>query len=216
MPTEPAAGPPSDTPGAPATTTAASAPFDAAASASVAPDAPSTDRSRPAGAMSAAGCAVSSEPVPSPGSFIETASAGASSASGTGALSLPLAGDPAPSVWPWAIWMEAESCRAGPCGRSGCAEAAAAAVVESFNSSSRSARRIGVIRHIRKGHRSRMPFRSWAQHLTGAYLQPPAISQGEPDRRAGLTMERVTGIEPAQPAWKAGTLPLSYTRAGPV
>ncbi|MEN9922721.1 MAG: hypothetical protein RIS09_235, partial [Actinomycetota bacterium] len=26
-------------------------------------------------------------------------------------------------------------------------------------------------------------------------------------------MERVTGIEPAQPAWKAGTLPLSYTRA---
>ena len=29
-------------------------------------------------------------------------------------------------------------------------------------------------------------------------------------------MERVTGIEPAQPAWKAGTLPLSYTRsAGP-
>ncbi len=27
-------------------------------------------------------------------------------------------------------------------------------------------------------------------------------------------LERVTGIEPAQPAWKAGTLPLSYTRAG--
>ncbi len=25
-------------------------------------------------------------------------------------------------------------------------------------------------------------------------------------------MERVTGIEPAWPAWKAGTLPLSYTR----
>jgi hypothetical protein len=25
-------------------------------------------------------------------------------------------------------------------------------------------------------------------------------------------MERVTGIEPAQPAWKAGALPLSYTR----
>jgi hypothetical protein len=24
--------------------------------------------------------------------------------------------------------------------------------------------------------------------------------------------ERVTGIEPALPAWKAGTLPLSYTR----
>jgi hypothetical protein len=25
-------------------------------------------------------------------------------------------------------------------------------------------------------------------------------------------LERVTGIEPAQPAWKAGALPLSYTR----
>jgi hypothetical protein len=25
-------------------------------------------------------------------------------------------------------------------------------------------------------------------------------------------MERVTGIEPAWPAWKAGALPLSYTR----
>ncbi len=28
----------------------------------------------------------------------------------------------------------------------------------------------------------------------------------------GFTVERVTGIEPAWPAWKAGTLPLSYTR----
>ena len=27
-------------------------------------------------------------------------------------------------------------------------------------------------------------------------------------------MERVIGIEPTQPAWKAGTLPLSYTRMG--
>ena len=26
------------------------------------------------------------------------------------------------------------------------------------------------------------------------------------------TRERVTGIEPAWPAWKAGALPLSYTR----
>ena len=26
------------------------------------------------------------------------------------------------------------------------------------------------------------------------------------------SMERVKGIEPSQPAWKAGTLPLSYTR----
>ena len=29
---------------------------------------------------------------------------------------------------------------------------------------------------------------------------------------ANQTMERVTGIEPAWPAWKAGALPLSYTR----
>jgi hypothetical protein len=29
-----------------------------------------------------------------------------------------------------------------------------------------------------------------------------------------LLLERVTGIEPAWPAWKAGALPLSYTRKG--
>src|ERR1044071_7174478 len=29
-----------------------------------------------------------------------------------------------------------------------------------------------------------------------------------------LKVERVMGIEPTWPAWKAGTLPLSYTRAG--
>ena len=29
-------------------------------------------------------------------------------------------------------------------------------------------------------------------------------------------MERVKGIEPSQPAWKAGALPLSYTRIGSV
>jgi hypothetical protein len=28
----------------------------------------------------------------------------------------------------------------------------------------------------------------------------------------GFSVERVTGIEPAWPAWKAGALPLSYTR----
>ena len=30
--------------------------------------------------------------------------------------------------------------------------------------------------------------------------------------RLGEEVERVAGIEPAWPAWKAGTLPLSYTR----
>jgi hypothetical protein len=38
-----------------------------------------------------------------------------------------------------------------------------------------------------------------------------------PDRPADLWLhvERVTGIEPAWPAWKAGALPLSYTREVP-
>src|SRR5690606_17966402 len=31
----------------------------------------------------------------------------------------------------------------------------------------------------------------------------------------GFWSERVTGIEPAPPAWKAGALPLSYTRVPP-
>ena len=31
----------------------------------------------------------------------------------------------------------------------------------------------------------------------------------------GERVERVTGIEPAWPAWKAGALPLSYTRVAP-
>src|SRR6266852_3589616 len=31
--------------------------------------------------------------------------------------------------------------------------------------------------------------------------------------RAKRRLERATGIEPAWPAWKAGTLPLSYARA---
>src|SRR5690606_8433582 len=30
--------------------------------------------------------------------------------------------------------------------------------------------------------------------------------------RLAFTAERVTGIEPARPAWKAGVLPLNYTR----
>ncbi len=37
-----------------------------------------------------------------------------------------------------------------------------------------------------------------------------------PDVVAGQGLERVTGIEPAWPAWKAGALPLSYTRVRPL
>ena len=33
-----------------------------------------------------------------------------------------------------------------------------------------------------------------------------------PRLTCGDAVERVTGIEPAWPAWKAGALPLSYTR----
>ncbi len=40
---------------------------------------------------------------------------------------------------------------------------------------------------------------------------------GRPDKPVDLRLcvERVTGIEPAWPAWKAGALPLSYTRGVP-
>ena len=38
----------------------------------------------------------------------------------------------------------------------------------------------------------------------GGVLTQPSIKN--------CAVERVTGIEPAQPAWKAGALPLSYTR----
>jgi hypothetical protein len=31
-------------------------------------------------------------------------------------------------------------------------------------------------------------------------------------KKSNQEMERVEGIEPSPPAWKAGTLPLSYTR----
>jgi translation elongation factor EF-Ts len=39
-----------------------------------------------------------------------------------------------------------------------------------------------------------------------------AIRKAEKALRKGETLERVTGIEPAWPAWKAGALPLSYIR----
>ena len=44
--------------------------------------------------------------------------------------------------------------------------------------------------------------------LYPAELQAPIYRP--PDGVA--TMERVMGIEPTQPAWKAGVLPLNYTR----
>src|SRR3954453_23866324 len=44
-------------------------------------------------------------------------------------------------------------------------------------------------------------------------LDPTSGRIDEPDtQHRRFDVERVTGIEPALPAWKAGTLPLSYTR----
>ena len=40
----------------------------------------------------------------------------------------------------------------------------------------------------------------------------PAELQALISKRGGNIMERVMGIEPTQPAWKAGVLPLNYTR----
>ena len=45
-------------------------------------------------------------------------------------------------------------------------------------------------------------------------LYPAELQAHFDNRRKGgaLFLERVMGIEPTQPAWKAGVLPLNYTR----
>ena len=45
------------------------------------------------------------------------------------------------------------------------------------------------------------------QMLYPAELQAPVYVPQD-----GVILERVMGIEPTQPAWKAGVLPLNYTR----
>ena len=40
------------------------------------------------------------------------------------------------------------------------------------------------------------------------------LSEGPIEPKHSLKLERAAGIEPAWPAWKAGTLPLSYARNG--
>ena len=42
----------------------------------------------------------------------------------------------------------------------------------------------------------------------------PRHLQSRHPRLSVLQMERVMGIEPTRPAWKAGILPLNYTRMG--
>ncbi len=43
-------------------------------------------------------------------------------------------------------------------------------------------------------------------------MQPGAGSRGPIPREGAREVERVMGIEPTRPAWKAGILPLNYTR----
>ena len=58
-------------------------------------------------------------------------------------------------------------------------------------------------------HAHRLP--DLVGHATGERVQAMGNVCTTPiDLR--IRSERVTGIEPALPAWKAGTLPLSYTR----
>ena len=45
--------------------------------------------------------------------------------------------------------------------------------------------------------------------------RPAGVTWHPPCSAGVFTVERVTGIEPAWPAWKAGALPLSYTRGSP-
>ena len=51
--------------------------------------------------------------------------------------------------------------------------------------------------------------------MDDAVRDAPAPKVDDTGRVSGMvkrSQERVTGIEPAPPAWKAGALPLSYTR----
>ncbi len=54
--------------------------------------------------------------------------------------------------------------------------------------------------------------RSWGTLQTA---RSRGLKCGDPCSAGVSTVERVTGIEPAWPAWKAGALPLSYTRVAP-
>ena len=56
------------------------------------------------------------------------------------------------------------------------------------------------------------------RHWHGRIARGRPLSKQIPlviDAKCSFELERVTGIEPAPPAWKAGALPLSYTRAFP-
>ncbi len=54
--------------------------------------------------------------------------------------------------------------------------------------------------------------RTFDQELRRLLLCPLSYG-GSAANRTGVSAERVKGVEPSPPAWKAGALPLSYTRA---
>ena len=73
-------------------------------------------------------------------------------------------------------------------------------------------------RHLQNDHReSRRRLTVRARRGHGRALPGTGEALGEActtPLTCAFELERVTGIEPALPAWKAGTLPLSYTRVG--
>src|SRR5438876_9663459 len=72
---------------------------------------------------------------------------------------------------------------------------------------------------LRDGHRSRRLRELLLGIEPRTSSLPRTRSTAELQQRSSTThpaaRERVKGIEPSSPAWKAGALPLSYTRAGP-
>ena len=59
--------------------------------------------------------------------------------------------------------------------------------------------------YFRNCHGAPSRIRTWDTRIRSPMLYPAELR---------AHMERVKGIEPSQPAWKAGALPLSYTRIG--
>ena len=65
------------------------------------------------------------------------------------------------------------------------------------------------VRTLKQFHKTLSLVRRQVSYQAGTSVnRNPSVEQ---DRYRG---ERATGIEPAWPAWKAGTLPLSYARDG--
>ncbi len=59
---------------------------------------------------------------------------------------------------------------------------------------------------------SKLKLRTWCSHPESNWGPLPYQGSALPPELCEPYLERVAGIEPAQPAWKAGVLPLNYTR----